>query len=204
MSSLHSLPTWLSSKCERYDPIVVLHPERCFVDDSARIDSFVKLECAGGMFIGKTVHIASFCHLGIGGGRLYLEDGSSFASGVKIVTGSNLYGKDRSCSAVDPTGVIGKSFVIVRHNAVVFAGAIILPGVTIGRNSVVAAGSVVRCDVPDFEVWAGAPARKVKDVEHDSVSVRPVALIERSLVSDNHPNAGTWVSAIGEFYEWPR
>ena len=45
--------------------------------------------------------------------------------------------------------------------------AIILPGVTIGKNSVVGAGSVVTKDIPDYEVWAGVPAKKIKDLyEH--------------------------------------
>lgn len=41
-------------------------------------------------------------------------------------------------------------------------GAIILPGVTIGRHVVVAAGAVVTVDVPDYCVVAGAPARIVR------------------------------------------
>lgn len=41
------------------------------------------------------------------------------------------------------------------------AGAIILPGVTIGRKSVVGAGSVVTRDVPPFTVVAGNPARRI-------------------------------------------
>ncbi|GAA1929225.1 acyltransferase [Streptomyces sodiiphilus] len=42
------------------------------------------------------------------------------------------------------------------------AGAIVLPGARLGRNVVVAAGSVVRGDVPDHAVVAGAPARIVR------------------------------------------
>ena len=43
------------------------------------------------------------------------------------------------------------------------AGAIILPGASIGRNVVVAAGSVVRGDVPDKCVVAGVPAKIVRE-----------------------------------------
>ena len=43
----------------------------------------------------------------------------------------------------------------------------ILPGVTIGNNVVVAAGSVVTKDIPDNCVVAGVPARKIKDIEND-------------------------------------
>lgn len=41
-------------------------------------------------------------------------------------------------------------------------GAVILPGARLGRNVVVAAGAVVRGDVPDHAVVAGAPARIVR------------------------------------------
>lgn len=43
----------------------------------------------------------------------------------------------------------------------------------IGKCSVVAAGSIVTCDIPDYEIWAGNPARKIGDVhgkEMDSES----------------------------------
>jgi len=42
------------------------------------------------------------------------------------------------------------------------AGAVVLPGTTLGRNVVVAAGSVVRGEVPDHAVVAGVPARIVR------------------------------------------
>lgn len=46
------------------------------------------------------------------------------------------------------------------------AGSIILPGVTVGKNSVVAAGSVVTKDVPPFSVVAGVPARVIRRIEN--------------------------------------
>ena len=39
---------------------------------------------------------------------------------------------------------------------------VVLPGVTIGRGAVVAAGSTVTKDVPPYEVWGGTPARFIK------------------------------------------
>jgi acetyltransferase-like isoleucine patch superfamily enzyme len=44
-------------------------------------------------------------------------------------------------------------------------GCVVLPGVTIGRHSVVAAGAVVTNDVPDYSVAAGVPARVIKTLE---------------------------------------
>lgn len=41
------------------------------------------------------------------------------------------------------------------------AGCVVLPGVNIGDGAVVGANSVVRADVPAFEIWAGAPAKPI-------------------------------------------
>ena len=42
----------------------------------------------------------------------------------------------------------------------------ILPGVTIGKNSIVAANSVVTKSVPDYSVVAGNPAKILKELKH--------------------------------------
>lgn len=60
------------------------------------------------------------------------------------------------------------SFVKIEDDVWVGAGAIILPGVTIHKNSIVAAGSVVTKDVPSFSVVGGNPAKIIKSVAADS------------------------------------
>ena len=47
------------------------------------------------------------------------------------------------------------------------AGAIILPGVTIGENSIVGAGAVVKKDVPANVIVAGVPAKIVREIKTD-------------------------------------
>ncbi len=147
-----------------YNPVVILNGIKLWMAHSARIDSFVKLECGVGMVMGPHVHVASFCHLGIGGGVTIMEEGTSTASGTKLISGSNVPGVGVSCSAVAPGNVAATSFVWLKKNATMFANSVVLPGVTIGENAVVAAGAVVRCDVPAFEIWGGVPARKIGEV----------------------------------------
>lgn len=55
--------------------------------------------------------------------------------------------------------------IVVKDHAWIGAGAIIMPGVTIGAGAVVGAGSVVTKDVPDRMVAVGNPARVVKSVD---------------------------------------
>lgn len=54
--------------------------------------------------------------------------------------------------------------VTIRENAFIGAASIILKGVTIGKNSIIGAGSVVTGNVPDNQLWAGNPARFIKDL----------------------------------------
>lgn len=55
--------------------------------------------------------------------------------------------------------------VAIRDNCYIGYGAIILPGVTIGPDSIVGAGAVVTRDVPPRTVVAGVPARPVCDLD---------------------------------------
>lgn len=55
--------------------------------------------------------------------------------------------------------------VRIEDNVFIGAGAIILPGVTVGINAIVAAGSVVTKDVPENSIVAGNPARIICNTE---------------------------------------
>ena len=47
---------------------------------------------------------------------------------------------------------------LIKKNASVGAGSIILGGITIGKNAMIGAGSVVTKNIPDFTLWYGNPA----------------------------------------------
>lgn len=53
--------------------------------------------------------------------------------------------------------------IVVGEDVWLGSGALVLPGVTIGRGAVIAAGSVVQADVPPGVVVAGVPARVVRE-----------------------------------------
>lgn len=53
--------------------------------------------------------------------------------------------------------------VTIGDRVFIGAGSIVMPGVTIGSDVVVGAGSVVTKDIPQGEVWAGNPAKKLTD-----------------------------------------
>lgn len=65
-------------------------------------------------------------------------------------------------------GHIATAPVIIGEDVLLGARCIVLKGVHIGARSVVGAGSVVTKDIPEDEIWAGNPARKIRPVETDS------------------------------------
>lgn len=142
---------------------IFLKPDMILIGDHARIDGRVKIEGGQGVTIGEYVHIATDCHLNIGGGRLTIAAYAGISSGARIITGSNtMDGLSMSASSPADMQVVERSQVVLEPFAFVGAGAIILPGVTIGRGAVVGAGAVVTRDVADYAVVVGNPARFLK------------------------------------------
>ena len=51
----------------------------------------------------------------------------------------------------------------IGRDAWVGFGAVVLCGVTIGEGAIIGAGAIVTSDVPEYEIWGGVPARRLKD-----------------------------------------
>lgn len=95
-----------------------------------------------------------------GDGQIVIEDDVLIGSGVHIYTANHRYA-DPTVPIIDQ-GHDPALDVVVRRGAWIGAGAIILPGVEIGRNAVVAAGSVVSRSIPEAVLVAGAPAKAIR------------------------------------------
>ena len=75
----------------------------------------------------------------------------------------NINPKDR-IEKKDPKDTVKTAPVIIHDNVFIGAFSIILKGVTIGENSVIAAGSVVTKSIPDNQIWGGNPAHFIKNI----------------------------------------
>ena len=113
-------------------------------------------DCGKNLKIGKYVFINSGCRFQDQGG-ITIGDGALIGHNVVMATINHGLAPARR----------GDNFpapIVLGSNVWIGANATILPGVTIGDNAVVAAGSVVTKDVPANMVVAGVPARVVKSV----------------------------------------
>lgn len=101
------------------------------------------------------------------GARTSLTAHTSIVLGDDVWCGQDVFVSDASHGYQDPSVPIGRQLgphqpVVIGSGSWIGHGSIILPGATIGRNVVVAAGSVVRGVVDDHAVVGGAPARVLR------------------------------------------
>lgn len=93
-------------------------------------------------------------------GGITLEDQVLIGPGSRLITVNHLISpKNRRGLNVKP--------IYVKKNAWIGANVTILPGVTIGENSVVGADSTVTKDVPDNVIIIGSPAKVVSNIEEE-------------------------------------
>lgn len=149
-----------------YDPhlSVFLRQKWIRIGRNSRVDALVKFEGGMGIDLGDNVHISSFTHIGGGGGRVIIGNHSGTSSGVRIASGNPDLDYLHVTAAEAPENRHDERFItVIGEYTVIFSGAIICPGVTVGNRVVVAAGAVVTKDIPDNEIWAGVPAVKIGD-----------------------------------------
>lgn len=134
----------------------------CEIGDNTIIGSFVEIR--SGVVVGKNCKIQAFAFIPEG---VTLED--------EVFIGPHAcFVNDRIPRATTAQGSLKTEKdwkaekTLVKRRASIGANATIMCGVTIGKNSIVGAGSVVTKDVPANTVVAGVPARIIRKVsEHE-------------------------------------
>ena len=114
-------------------------------------------DCGKNITLGKNVFINSGCRFQDQGG-ITIDDNSLIGHNVVIATLTHDMCPEKRGDLIPSPVKIGKRVWIG-------AGAIILPGVTVGDNSVIGAGSVVTKDIPENAVAVGSPARVIKSID---------------------------------------
>ncbi|MBF0496962.1 MAG: N-acetyltransferase [Deltaproteobacteria bacterium] len=127
------------------------------IGQGCTIGSYVDIE--GDVIIGDNVSLQSACYITRG---VVIEN--EVFCGPRVVTMND----KRICHRRPSLTFVRQAPRILRA-ARVGGGSILLPGVTIGENAFVGAGSVVTKDVPDYAIAVGNPARIVGRVREEEI-----------------------------------
>ncbi len=150
-----------------------------FVHESSYIDE--------GVTIGNGTKIWHFCHVQKGarigkncslGQNVNLSNNVKIGNGVRIQNNVSVYEgveledyvfcgpsmvftNDLTPRSKYPKGSKGYKKTLVKYGATIGANATVLSGIVIGRWAMIAAGAVVTCDVPDYALMVGVPAKQM-------------------------------------------
>lgn len=123
------------------------------VGEQCRIEAGIHVDLGAQIYLGNRVYINAHCVL-LDGAELRIEDDVLLGPAVQVYTVSHPNDVSQRCQ-----GMQQAKPVLIKKQAWIGGGAVILPGVTIGQGAIVGAGSVVTKNVPDFACVKGNPAR---------------------------------------------
>ena len=126
------------------------------VDPSFRVFPPFYTDFGKNITVGKNVFINACCHFQDQGG-ITLGDNCLVGHNVVFATLNHGFAPEERQSMLPAPIVVGR-------NVWIGSNSTILQGVTIGDNSIIAAGSVVTKDVPANAIVAGVPARFIRSI----------------------------------------
>lgn len=140
--------------------VLVFHPENIEIGDHVYVGHYTILKgyYRNTMIIGPGTWIGQQCFLHSAGG-LVMGCNVGIGPGVKIVTS---YHAEEGIKIPILHSRIEFAPVVIEDDCDLGVGAVVLPGVTIGRGAQVGAGAVVTRDVEPYAVVAGVPARVIR------------------------------------------
>lgn len=117
------------------EPSCIKDPDKISIGSHVYINAFCHFWGFGGITIGNNVMIASHCAL-------------------TSITHS------KHTQLFEEKNVLGQ--IIIEDNVWIGSHVVILPGITIGKNSIIGAGAIVNKDVAPNSVYVGVPAQKIE------------------------------------------
>lgn len=138
-------------------------PATISIGDFSMVDDFCVL--MGNIEIGRNVHIAHGCRVMAGRDGIRMQDFSGLAFGVTVFAQSDDYSGGSLTNPTVPKALrdIRRGAVDIGRHVIVGAHTLIFPGVVLGEGGAVGAASVVKRSTEPWTIYAGSPARRVKE-----------------------------------------
>lgn len=149
------------------DRAVLYEPEKMAFGDFSRIDDFCIV--SGSVRLGRNVHVAAFSNLAGGLPGIVMEDFSGLAYGCQIIAQSDDYSGGSMTNPTVPRRFKHETFnaVSIGRHAILGTYAIVFPGCDIAEGCAVGAGAIVTKPTTPWGIYAGNPARRVKERKRD-------------------------------------
>lgn len=145
------------------DAARIHNPAKISLGSNIRIDDFCVLSAGqGGIDIGSYVHLGCFCSL-IGSENISLGDFSGLSVRVSVFSSSDDYSGEAMTNPTVPVSLrrLQCGRVRIGRHVIVGAGAVILPGISIGDSAAIGALTLVARNVMPSTISLGVPARRV-------------------------------------------
>lgn len=123
--------------------------------EGSRVMTPLFTNLASNIHIGARVSIMPYFKC-MSAGNVYIDDDAQIAMNVSVITNNHDFYERNVLTIKD---------VHICRNSWIGAGATILPGVTVGENAIIGAGSVVTKDIPANTVAVGNPAKVIKHLD---------------------------------------
>ncbi|MCL2014806.1 MAG: acyltransferase, partial [Defluviitaleaceae bacterium] len=138
--------------------------EKMYFGSNVRIDDFCVL--SGKLIFGDYVHITAFCLLAGADEGIFFDDFTTVAYRSAIFTRSDDYLGETLTNSTIPEKYrynTIKQPIHIRKHAIVGAGSIVFPGADLAEGVSVGALSLVAKPTKPWGVYLGSPARRIKD-----------------------------------------
>ncbi len=133
-----------------------------YISDYIRIDDFCIL--SGHIHLGSYIHLSAYCAL-YGSQKISMDDFSGLSTRVTVFSTTDDFNGDFLIGPMvsnDFRNVIGGCVKIEKY-VQVGSGSVILPAVTLAEGSAVGALSLVNRNTDKWKIYAGIPAKYIKD-----------------------------------------
>ena len=149
------------------------NPSTIALESNIRIDDFCILSAEkGGIQIASYVHIACFTSL-IGKAPIKVGRFSNLSSRVSIYSSSDDYSGETMTNPMVPEELknVRSAEVVVDEHVIIGCNATVLPGVTLSQGVAVGAHSLINSDCEAFKIYAGIPAKAIKERKTDLLNL---------------------------------
>lgn len=162
------------------DKACIYNPDQIEIGDHSRIDDLCVV--SGRVVMGKYCHVTPMCLVAGGAPGIFMSDFVTLAYGVKVFAQSDDYSGASMTNSLIPKKYKQEIFnsVTLEKHTIVGAGATIMPGVTIGQGCAIGAMSLILKPTDPWGIYAGNPAKRIKERKKDLLALEAQFLKEQN------------------------